>query len=62
MTAFLKSKTRNQLEIIFEIMCEAPKKSLGICFLLAKFYKRWCTIMIMLESSEGGGARGDEIC
>jgi len=31
-----------------------PKKNFGIFSSLTKFEKRWSTIMIMLESSEGG--------
>ena len=40
------------------MMREAPKKNFGIFFLkLTQFDKRWSTIMIMLESSKGGGER-----
>jgi len=36
-------------------MREAPRKNFGIFSILTKFDKRWSAIMIMLDSSEGGG-------
>ena len=59
---FFKSKTRNQLEILLEMMREAPKNNFGIFSLLTKIDKRWSTIMIMVEAREGGGREGGEIC
>jgi len=53
MTDFLHAEKEKIVEILLEIMREAPKKFFIFSY-LAKFDKRWSTIMIMLDSSEWG--------
>jgi len=45
------------------MMYKAPKKIFGIFSSFGNIYKRWFTIMIMPEASEGseGGRKGGEI-